>query len=385
MNNPLLIGMTTGGAFLLGCLLFVHPLRNNEVANRWLGVFVLTLGSAMLEIFLHELNLQQRYLLLTEFAGLFRFLSAPTLYLSVLFFVIPARRFQWKDGWHFAPFVLFLLFRIPYFISGQNFRFGPVASAIVFPILIYSLPIQTLVYLWFTFIKLSKHQQDIKKVASSVEMIDLSWLRNFLLVLTVLVFLWLNLSFFNVRSLFDFIPVVYLASIYALAYFSLKQKEIYAFETGDLQEVGEVMGDDGKTEKQKRLSDSQVSYLKVKLEQVMAEEKAYLENDLSLPKLAGKLQISPHEMSYLINEAFGENFFSFVNRYRVEEAKNLLLSQKHEQLNMLGIAFESGFNSKTTFNTTFKKMAGLSPSQFVQSVKNRPGCVQKDTFEPFRH
>ncbi|MBC8644955.1 AraC family transcriptional regulator [Flavobacterium lindanitolerans] len=102
----------------------------------------------------------------------------------------------------------------------------------------------------------------------------------------------------------------------------------------------------------------------------MTDEKIFLDNELSLPILADKLKISIHDTSYLINEVTGNNFYNYINSKRVEEAKRLLLSDKSEGLNMLGIAFASGFNSKTTFNTAFKKWAGLSPSQYQkQNIK----------------
>ena len=101
----------------------------------------------------------------------------------------------------------------------------------------------------------------------------------------------------------------------------------------------------------------------------MNHEKIYLDNDLNLPGLAHKLGIGIHDASYLINETTGDNFYNFINRYRVEEAKRLLNSSKRNELNILGIAFAAGFNSKTTFNTTFKKLVGMSPTQFC---KKRP-------------
>lgn len=107
--------------------------------------------------------------------------------------------------------------------------------------------------------------------------------------------------------------------------------------------------------------------LNEKLKTLIQSEKIYLENDLSLPKLAKKLDATSNETSFLINEMYQDNFYNFINKYRIEEAKTLLLSDKYSQLNILGIAFESGFNSKTTFNTTFKKYSGLSPTAFVKS------------------
>jgi len=82
------------------------------------------------------------------------------------------------------------------------------------------------------------------------------------------------------------------------------------------------------------------------------------------------MSVSVHDLSYLLNEGFGKNFFQFINSYRVAEAKRLMLSEKNRHLNLLGIAYSAGFNSKTTFNTAFKRETGMSPSMFVQQFKN---------------
>ncbi len=366
--NTVLIGMAAGGAFLLGFLLFFNPQKNNVVANRWLGIFAFTLALAILEIFLNNLGFQSPVFL--ELIGLSRFLSAPTLYLTILYFTSPSRIFRSKDLFHFMPFVLFALFRVPFMITGQNPQFSEQFSMIIFPILINALPVQSLLYWLLSFRKLQQHLQNLRLITSSTESIDLLWLRNFLLVLMCIVILWFNLLFFNVSFLYDFTPFLYLVCIYFLAYFSLQQKEIYPFNKKELTELSEIISEvqNSKTEKYKRLSDSQLDFFKHRLEDLMAIQKIYLDNELSLPVLAQKLGINSHETSYLINEAFGENFFSYVNKYRVEEAKRLLLSDKYDRFNILGIAFESGFNSKTTFNTTFKKISGQSPSEFVKSV-----------------
>ena len=101
----------------------------------------------------------------------------------------------------------------------------------------------------------------------------------------------------------------------------------------------------------------------------METERLFLDNELGLPELAKEMYISSHDLSYLLNEGFGMNFFQFINTYRVNEAKQLMLSDKHRHLNLLGIAYSAGFNSKTTFNTAFKKETGLSPSQFIQQAE----------------
>ncbi len=90
----------------------------------------------------------------------------------------------------------------------------------------------------------------------------------------------------------------------------------------------------------------------------MEPDKFYLNNELTLPAVAEQLGITIHDTSYLINQVTSNNFYHFVNRYRMEEAKKLLASAKANELNMIDIAFAAGFNSKKTFNTAFKKSMG---------------------------
>jgi AraC-like DNA-binding protein len=80
--------------------------------------------------------------------------------------------------------------------------------------------------------------------------------------------------------------------------------------------------------------------------------------------VAEKLNVSTNNLSQIINEKLGKNFYDFVNEYRVETAKELLLNPKKQHLTLLAIAFDSGFNSKSSFNNVFKKQTSLTPSEF---------------------
>ncbi|GLU55391.1 hypothetical protein Dfri01_48520 [Dyadobacter frigoris] len=372
MYNPLLTGLAGGGSFLLAFLLFKHPKDNNLNANRWLGVFVISFAFSLLEIFVHDLGLQNVYPKAMILMELSRFLAAPTLYLSVAYFTAPAKTFTWKFFWHFLPFLFFLSFQLPRIVTGNNVEIpDKMLARIIFTIFAAAFPVQISVYWILSYRKLHRHKQNINQMASSTESINLLWLTNFLYVVVAIVLIWLNLAIFRIPGVFDYTPAFYLVSIYFLAYYSLKQKEIYAYPQQTLKELEVIINQDTaiKTEKQKRLSDTQTNHLKGKLEKLMDKEKVYLNNELSLPALAKRMEISIHELSFLINDVYGENFFSFVNRYRVEEAKGLLLSDNADPRNMLDIAFESGFNSKTSFNTSFKKLTGLSPTDFLRSFE----------------
>jgi AraC-like DNA-binding protein len=374
MNNPLIIGLTTGTAFLLSFLLINAPKNNNRHANIWLGVFMATLTGAFLEIFIHNLNLQKQYPFTLDMLQLCRFLSAPTLYLSILFFTNPNKVFTRKDLWHFVPFAVFFLFKMSSILRGSDWQISnETVQFILFATIRNALPLQTIVYWISSYKKLQKHRRNIEKISATVDTINLDWLHYFLLILSVLVIIWLNLAIFNITHLYDFTPYIYLASVFFLAHFALRQREIYPYEKHDLKELSAVIEDSNTPEKTKyqRLTDTETAVLKDILNRLMQYEKVYLDNELSLPQLAEKMAISSQDLSYLINEAYQENFFSFINRHRVEEVKRLLLTKKYDQFNILGIAYQAGFNSKTTFNAAFKKQVGQSPSHFVKTSKTQ--------------
>jgi len=88
-----------------------------------------------------------------------------------------------------------------------------------------------------------------------------------------------------------------------------------------------------------------------------------------LSQLADRLQVPTHQVSQAINEGTNKNFYDLVNGYRVTEAKRLLVDPKNEHFTILSIGFEAGFNSKTTFNTVFKKFTQLTPTEY--RAKNR--------------
>jgi AraC-like DNA-binding protein len=112
--------------------------------------------------------------------------------------------------------------------------------------------------------------------------------------------------------------------------------------------------------------------LRTRLIELMATDKPYLEADLSLADLASRIQTTPHQLSQLFTQHLGETFFDFVNRYRVEAVKATLTRPGAEQRPLLEIAFECGFGSKSTFNDTFRRLTGVSPSQFRRAMPLPP-------------
>lgn len=104
------------------------------------------------------------------------------------------------------------------------------------------------------------------------------------------------------------------------------------------------------------------------VKQFMQTEEPFLDASLTLQKLADKLSFSSRELSVLVNQHIGRHFFDFVNEYRIEKAKNILSDSSKKKLTILEILYEVGFNSKSSFNTAFKKHTGKTPTEYRKSV-----------------
>ena len=137
--------------------------------------------------------------------------------------------------------------------------------------------------------------------------------------------------------------------INAIAYFASKKSAFYnqlnKYETSSFKQ-------------------SELIQIKEKLIQLMATQKPYLNPSLSLSDLAKKLSVPHRELSQVINESFNQNFYDFINKYRIAECKRLMNNSSDQKKTIIEIAYEVGFNSKSTFNKAFKKHTGLTPKEF---------------------
>lgn len=371
MQDLILCTLAAGSVFLLSFLSVANPKGTNDAANKWLGVFLFSFGCALLDRALFSSPPYMPPAAFTVLTELSRFAIAPALYLSVLNFTSPGRTFKKVEYLHFLPFLLFALGSlITFFLSPRLRPMLPPALGKVLGIAMFlSVKIQIVVYWLLSHSSLIRHQRNVRIFASTTATIDLRWLQYFLWALVFIIFLWFNELFFGIAIIKDVAPFGYLVTVYFIGYFSLRQQEVFRFEKQEMEAIREILEEDPVSKsKTPRLSDEAVATLKAKMKSIMEHDKAFLDQELDLPQLARRMHISSHDLSYLLNAGFGESFFQFVNRYRVEEAKTLLLSPKHRHLNVLGVAYEAGFSSKTTFNTTFKKFTGQSPTQFQRNA-----------------
>lgn len=392
---------SAGASFLLGFLLFFHPLHQNMRANRWLAAFVFIAGTSFINSWLMSSGYDNDSLFLSRILKSIQFLSAPVLYISILNFVNPVQRFKSKYLFHFFPFIV-------YAFADVCFGKGPggVFSLVLFPVnqdisflVRDTLPFLLLFYLFLSALLLRRHKAGLKRITSAVAGIDLSWLSAFLFILFLTAGIWINDALFELPLLTQATSFLYVLAVFFLAWFAIRQRTVFDFGNQDIGPISEILHPEEQEPSQrpddqqkapeasdeyrlydvtlsekarsKRLEEAELAELKVRLTALMENEKPYLINDLSLPVLATMLNISIHEASFLINETTGDNFYNYINRYRVGEAKRLLAGSALDKLNILGIAFASGFNSKTAFNTAFRKWTGQSPGAYAKAQKNR--------------
>ncbi len=134
--------------------------------------------------------------------------------------------------------------------------------------------------------------------------------------------------------------------------------------------LGKNVSFDVSTRKYKKnlLSKEDLKNYKKQLEQLMKEERPYLDPKLSLRSLAQLMEIPPNQLSQLLNDGFNQNFSEYVNSYRLSTFKKLVADPAYQHMTLLALAHESGFNSKTVFNTFFKKVEGKTPKAFWKEI-----------------
>lgn len=352
----------SGGAlWLLGSLLFIGLDKVNTQADRWLGAFYWILGCTFTQLFLEEFGIGGSFLI--HLLELPRWAMLPCLYMAVNSYVLPSLP---KKKWllHFVPFLLFLIFSLVYLMPNlfnEQKDLFTLPSWIGF-IVRYFFFTQTIYYWVVCFSLLRRHQRNLKMVASFTEKIDLEWLR-YLLISVLFLILIRILSISNIQVTY-FSPILYFLGIILLAYSTLTQKSIYAIETYQPAEKDEIAP---KKVLNERLTLEQVEGLKYIVMRKTVDEKLYLDPSLTLSALSDKIGINTHELSYVLNNGVGKNFYQFINELRTEEAKSLLLSDDTKHLDLFGIAIRAGFNSKTTFYTTFKKATKLTPKEYIKA------------------
>lgn len=374
----LLDSILCGAILLLAFIVFVNPNKVNQQANIWFGVFIGCLFLVAVQNVLLYAELLTQNEVPLEVINIADFAIAPIFYLSVLYYVEPAKRWKNSHYWYFTfAFLALTAVLISIAVRGESppNEVDERTMNTIENIFNVVFAAQVITFCLGAYVKLSKHQKNIQNINSTVAPVNLAWLRNVGIGVIVIAVLWLVdiiFSFSDKNQLFDVVSsVVYLLGTFYISYYYLKQQEIFPYNEAEQAEVKQLLHhiDAGNTKP--LLADDKLEDLKTKLQVHFETQKPFLKPDLTLIKLAEQLNISTHLLSYVINKGFNENFYKLINRYRIEEAKKFIADKNMEHLNLLGIAYEAGFNSKTVFNATFKKNTGHTPSQYKKRNQSK--------------
>ncbi len=295
----------------------------------------------------------------------------------LVYFYIKAlidRNFTIKKSYifHFMPFIVNMLYSLSMSYIFRE-RFGEIAQNpdtiqyyISMGFVGLRLPHLTF-YLISATVLLRNYRRSIVKSIPDAEQNKLGWLGFLIIAFSTLIvnnilcsFMHRLVSNFAEQYIYIYNSWMTILLIF-LGYKGLVQPDIFSSN-----------GTNGLNEKYKNsplTKELSEKYLK-KLLDCMKDERPFTDSALTLSSLAERLSIPARYLSQIINENLDQNFLDFVNRYRVEEAKKQLISEENKNYTILGIAFDVGFNSKSTFNTVFKKYTSMSPSQYLRSCKN---------------
>ena len=358
---------------LLAFLLFTH--KSNQPANLFLGIGCLTLSLELIFINIGNINLYKDYPHLIGIPFSLAFLYGPVFHLYVKLLSEKKNNFDKKNLLHFIPFVLSFIYYLPnYFISGIDkiHLMTLMENRELFDMNLINdaKAIHGTLYMIIVIAQVRIHNNRIKNSFSNIDKINLVWLRYFGLAVVFMIFIVILEHIFefiyNEKFLLDEILFISIAVlIYSIGYFGLKQPEIFSQKNDDESEK-EV--EEEKYKKSGLAEETANKYLK-DLENLMISNKPYLESNLTLQQLSNELNISTHNLSEVINSKLNQNYYDFVNSYRVEEFKKKLKEKDAQNYTILSLAFDCGFKSKSTFNTIFKKFTGQTPTEYKNSLK----------------
>ncbi|MCB0851125.1 MAG: helix-turn-helix domain-containing protein [Bacteroidetes bacterium] len=311
----------------------------------------------------------------------FPLLHGPLLLLYVFSLTQPDFRFKAKYLLHFVPAFLMYLALIPYYLGGEAGAFELIAQIQEMRLPWYYQPFMWMVqfsglaYSIYCLWLLRKHKTEIENHFAYHGQIDLNWLRYLiwgLLGIGVIVAIGIGLeAYLNVEMIFKREILIFSSVviwIFFAGYYGIRQKAIFSSVEQKVipASIPSVSPPAPPQYQNSGLDPQEADQLLVRLHELMENEKPYLEPKLSLPQLAEMLDILPNHLSQLINEKEGRNFYQFVNHYRVEEFKRRVELPESKHLSLLGLAMECGFNSKSTFNSVFKQVVGVTPSGYVR-------------------
>lgn len=359
--------------------------KHNVVANRVLAALMLVFSLDLAAAVYHATGFYQAFPHFVGFDFPLALLYGPLLLLYVATLSSQDGRFKKAYGWHFVPFLLLLLYMLPFYMqAGADklaFLNDPGAQqprAAIMGWINHTKLIHALAYVGGTFVLLKKHRARIRDTFTTTEQINLVWLRNLLLGIIVLTGFTVVLYLLSLQrpapvlgldpgALYDdFTLLGITVFVYAIGYMGLRQPEI-----PEAWRPTQPATSESKSQAYEKsgMEPAAAERYRQALLALMDTEKPYRQGDLTLQDLANALGISSHNLTEVINTQLGQNFYDFVNTYRVREVQERLTDPDSAHLTLLAIGLEAGFNSKSSFNAVFKKHTEMTPSQYKKHTE----------------
>lgn len=349
---------------LLG-LFAVFTKHGNRKANKLLGFFFLLWAFNFLD---GLLLFNGFYLEHPEFAlweESFVFLYGPLLYLYTLHIGKRNTHFTWRSFLHLIPFLISLGINI---ISFQALP-KAIKISIIESILELKQPSEVFLFVliiyvhFFSYILFSKKQirKTVKKLNNFYSNYNISWLNK--LLNSVLIILTLSvvtsiLQFYQSKVYFEIgLPIIIITMglfVVSFIFKGLNSPFILLNEETAIKYVGY------------KLELGEIEIISKKIINALENDKLYLNSELNLEDLSNEININSRKVSRVINDKLNSSFFDLINYYRIEAAKDIFKKNKDLKLTVLEVMYEVGFNSKSSFNTQFKKRTGLTPSEFMK-------------------
>lgn len=307
------------------------------------------------------------------------FTYGPLLFMYVKHMTRPSLQFSPWNALHFIPFLTFFAVSVvfreePIFddLSGFFVRDRFIPLRIVYAVCFL---LSVSVYSILSFLEIRHHQMRLQdEISYTSAKLTLNWLK--ILSTTfytgyIVVFILGGIDIIGGLLPFDpYVLTFVLITFFSFAYsfYAIRQPEIFEFPADTTEENGNVPPSATERYARSGLREEQAKEYLITLIRFMDEEKPYLNGDLTISDLSRKTGIPKYHITEVLNEKYGRNFFSFVNEYRVREVINRISDPKFQHYTILAIAFDAGFNSKSTFNSFFKAYTGKTPSAYRQAL-----------------
>ncbi|HEY8927762.1 MAG TPA: ABC transporter permease [Mucilaginibacter sp.] len=347
-------------------LLLAFTKSINRTANRFLALALATMILWMIRVLAIDIRLQTYLPRWDRLPMQFLLALGPLIYFYVLKITRPGYKFRWKDLLHFSPVLLelgVLLLEITESSRTGAATYTTHAFAVLNPVLQLLIFISLMTYLYRSHQLIQSFYRRPQPALIDRSRLEFRWLRRLLAATALLWILWMAyaaVDYFGYRNQLG-IHLYYPFYIFFVAIL------IWTAAAAFLQPQAGVLALSPPAVKP--MPSTELKQKGAWLKRTMEASRYYQDPELTLTSLAEKLSLTTHELSRIINQALKKNFNDLINEYRVREVVQKMQDPAYDHITLLGVAYESGFNSKTTFNRIFRQTTGKSPAEYKNDLK----------------